>query len=454
MLLVAVLSATLSGTEYSRPSSAGSTRAGSARAASAPAVVIYDGDASHLWNRLHATFFVREDLPGTELLPEVLDPPFWYHTSYLLTQPSHKKALNDLDDFLRVHAENLIHDPLKRAILQRDLWSVFDWSTGRAPGYETERRELQARLAEVMRRLALTPEEIRSLPDNYAQAIASGAFAKEYDPQHRDQVFLPPDLFDPQGPWVELEGAGKPLPVAEQHESFFSGRSTFLVFLRLPAGRKATFDYLNALWNSPTTSISSPHFNPLQDEAPNPDLPELPAGTQVALVRQLTLFDNQGNLTATPITESVQIRVYRSVTQSATPAVGIDQIVAKSGQDFYAIRLSRPLLFAHHAGGLKAARPDERDFALFGGAGPDEGSPSHYASLSSYHPVVKACVMCHRAVGLQSLSTRARLLKPNPLQEDLPKEVLGTRWWQDPRVLAWKQSQNNWHLLSGYLRSA
>jgi len=301
--------------------------------------------------------------------------------------------------------------------------------------------------------LALPPEQIASLPDNYAQAVASGEFPKEYDPEHRERAFLPPDLFDRQGPWVELEGRGKPLPVAEQHDSFFDGRSSFLVFLRLPGGRKATFDYLRNLWNSPVPMVPSPHFSPLQDDAPNPNLPQLPAGTQVALIRQLTLFDNHGGLVASPITESVQIRVYRSVAQSAAPAVGIDQLVEKSGQDFYAIRLSRPLLFAHQSGGLKAARPDERDFTLFGGGGPDEGTPGHYTPLAAYHPVVKACVMCHREVGLQSLSTRGRLLKPNPLQQDVPAEAPGPRWWRDARVLSWKQRQDDWRQLSSYLAS-
>ncbi len=443
LILLAVLTATSSGTGDSRTSED-----------SAGTVAIYTPDPAHIWNRLHGAFFVREDLPGTELLPDALDPPYWYHTNYLLAQPSHKKALHILDEFLQTHAENLIHDPVKRAILQRDLWAMFDWTVERAPGYDKERRELQPRLAELAGRLALAPEQIGSLPDNYAQAVASGEFAKGYDPEHRDRAFLPPDLFEPHGPWVELEGPGKPLPVAEQHDSFFSGRSSFLVFLRLPGGRKATFDYLKSLWNSSATLVPSPHFSPLQDETPNPNLPELPAGTQVALVRQMTLFDNQDRLTATPITESVQIRVYRSVIPSTAPAVGIDQMVTKSGQDFYAIRLSRPLLFANRSGGLKAARPDERDFTLFGGGGPDDGSPGHYASLASYHPVVKACVMCHRPVGLQSLNTRDRLLKPNPLQQDLPTEARAPRWWQDARVLSWKQSQIDWLLLNDYLKAA
>jgi hypothetical protein len=444
VMLLALLTATLSGTGAPRP----------AAESSSATVAIYDPDPKQIWNRLHATFFVREDMPETRLLPDALDPPFWYHTTYLLEPSSHNKALHVLDEFLQTHAENLIHDAVKRALLQRDLWAVFDWSAKRAPGYETEKRELQSRLQEILRRLALTPEQIVSLPDNYAQAVASGEFAKEYDPEHRERAFLPPDLFDPQGPWVELEGRGKPLPVAEQHDSFFDGRSSFLVFLRLPGGRKATFDYLKTLWNSAAPLSTTPHFSPLQDDAPNPDLPQLPAGTQVALIRQLTLFNDHGGLDASPITESVQIRVYRSVAQSPVPAAGIDQLVEKSGQDFYAIRLSRPLLFAKKAGGLKSALPDDRDFTLFGGGGPDEGTPAHYASLAAYHPVVKACVMCHREVGLQSLSTRGRLLKPNPLQQDLPAEASGPRWWRDARVLSWKQRQDDWRLLSGYLTSA
>jgi hypothetical protein len=60
--------------------------------------------------------------------------------------------------------------------------------------------------------------------------------------------------------------------------------------------------------------------------------------------------------------------------------------------------------------------------------------------------------MCHREVGLQSLRTCGRLLKPNPLQQDLPPEAFGPRWWQDARVLSWKQDQDDWRLLGGYLK--
>jgi len=423
-------------------------------------VTFYDPNPVHVWNRLHATFFIREDLPGTGLVPDALDPPLWYNTPYLLAEPSHRRALRVLDQFVQTHAENLIRDPVKRAILQRDLWSVFDWSVERSPGYngnpgyDTEKRELQTRLAEVVRRLALTPEQIVALPDNYAQAVASGEFAKEYDPEHRDRVFLPPDLFEPQGPWVELEDRGGPEPMAMQHLFQFSGRSSFLIFLRLPEGRKATFAYLKALWNFPNPVIAHPNFAPGQDFAPNPDLPQFPAGTQVALVRQMTLFDNQGKLVASPITESVQIRVYRSVARNDAPVAGLGQIIASSGQDFYEIRLSRPLLFANRSGGLRAVGRDEREFAIFGFHGPDEGLQGTYGSLSGYDPVLKECVICHQGGGIHSLNSRSRLLKPNPLQQDVPRAVSTSRWWQDAHTLKWKQDSSDWTLLNSYWSGA
>ena len=92
---------------------------------------IYDPEPSHIWNRLHRTLLIREDLPGTNNGADSLDPLFWSTTKYLLVAPSHKHAMSVLDEFLQVHAETMIHDPIKRAILQRDLWAVFDWSVER-----------------------------------------------------------------------------------------------------------------------------------------------------------------------------------------------------------------------------------------------------------------------------------------------------------------------------------
>ena len=133
-------------------------------------VAIYDGNPAHIWNRLYSALRVRQDSQGYVYGEDSLDPMLWPQSQHLLSQPSHGIALRVLDAFLRTHAENLIKDPLKRAMLQRDLWAVFDWSvqqiqwTG-TPEYGNEKRELQTRLAEVLKRLALTPKQIKALPE-------------------------------------------------------------------------------------------------------------------------------------------------------------------------------------------------------------------------------------------------------------------------------------------------
>jgi hypothetical protein len=417
------------------------------RAAASLPCCVYDSNPSHIWNRLHATLLIREDLAGANHVTDSLDPLFWSTTQYLLAAPSHQRALSVLDEFLQTHAENLIHDPVKQAIMQRDVWAVFDWSVERQgpqrePGYEWEKRELQIRLAEVLRRLALTPEQIESLPDNYAQAVASGEFPKEYDPAHRDRAFLPQDLFEQHGPWVAILNGGYSEPVATAHVFAFSGRSRFLVFVRLPGGRKATLSYLQTLWNFPQPWVQRRDGAPDQT-VENPDLPQFPVGTQVALVRQMMLFDSQGNLVPAPITESVQIRVYRLI-----PARHRD---IHEEQDFYEIRFSRPLLFANKAGGLRAIGPDEKEFPIFQAHGPDEfaASTDQYTPLEKYPRILEQCTSCHSHPGINSLNTRRKLLKPNFLQLDSPS-AYPARWWENDGTAYWKQNRYDWGLLNGY----
>jgi hypothetical protein len=436
---------------------------GSAEKASA----LYDPNPAHIWNRLYDALLVREDPSGAKYGEDSLDPLLWLNSDHLLVQPSHQRAVRVLDEFLQTHAENQIHDPVKRAILQRDLWAVFDWSVVREalsgqPAYDEQKVELQTRLAEVLRRLALTPEEIASLPANYGRAVASGAFAKEYDPAHPERTFLPPDLFDPQGPWVCINGnsyLGK--PAAIQHLVAFSGRSRFLVFIRLPAGRKATLEYFRTLWNFPQPWVQ-PDPHGLIDV--NPDLPSFPAGTEVALLRQMTLFDNRGNLVEAPITESVQLRVYRAITPSGDnhgpDVTSLPTLGGRSGQFFYEIKLSRPRLFANQAGGLRATRPDEVEFSTLQQEGDDifEWWVKNRKRLGGSEPALQQCAICHSHGGINSLNSRARLLKPSDAQAD-PNEVPPDRlpaaapvWWASDsnETIQWKQDRYDWGVLNGY----
>lgn len=128
--------------------------------------VVYDPKIDHIWNRLHRSLYVRASRNGQEYGYDELDPLLWTETKDLLTGPSHQQAIKLLDEFLYTNAAALITDPLKRAMLQRDLWAVFDWSAHTSHNFLQERRELQIRLVQAIHRLALRPEQIQALLDN------------------------------------------------------------------------------------------------------------------------------------------------------------------------------------------------------------------------------------------------------------------------------------------------
>ena len=89
---------------------------------------IYDPDPRHLWNQLNQTLFERTAPDGKQFGLDELDILFWRTTDHLLAGPSREKTLAVLDEFISTKGEGLLHDPLKRAWLQRDLWALFDWS--------------------------------------------------------------------------------------------------------------------------------------------------------------------------------------------------------------------------------------------------------------------------------------------------------------------------------------
>ena len=80
---------------------------------------------------LHGTLRVRETAHDGWVGADSVDLILWSNSKHLLDGPSHRRAIEVLDEFVAQHAERLIEDPLKRAVLQRDLWAIFDWTCGR-----------------------------------------------------------------------------------------------------------------------------------------------------------------------------------------------------------------------------------------------------------------------------------------------------------------------------------
>jgi hypothetical protein len=157
-----------------------------------------------LWNRIHEHFHVRLAPDGTAYGFDTVDPLLWYETRYLLNGPSHARAIQLLDEFLKTGGERLVRDPLKRAVFQHDLWAIFDWlaSSWESRGIpeKAARTALMQRVARAIRRVALTKSQIEALPDTYAAAVASGTFVDRGD-RSPQGLLLPRDLFDASGPW-------------------------------------------------------------------------------------------------------------------------------------------------------------------------------------------------------------------------------------------------------------
>ncbi len=414
-----------------------------------PTVTIFDADPNHIWNRTYVCLMVRQGADGIAYGEDTPDPLLWDETEHLLEGESHRRALECLDEFLRGHGERAIADPLKRAIFQHDLWAVFDWAAkpddpdDASANLPPARRELCVRLAEVIRRLAVSADELKALPDNYAAAVGSGRFRVAYDPAQPQQAFLP-DLFQPDGPWVCLS-AHLEEPTAIQH---FTGRSRFLVFLRLPGPRAATIEYVEKLRVSgepPMVTPPADSSHPASIKLLNLRLPQFPAGTQAALVRQVILINQAGKLVPTALTDLVEMRGYHAVTIGrGSEYMNYINGPGSRDQDFFEFRMSRPELFAGRNGGLLAVHTWEREYPTFATHGLDPfESPD---ARGEGGEILKRCLGCHSDSGIHSVESRHQWMKPSQASGN-PWDLSAAISWETEATLARKKQQPEFLML-------
>jgi hypothetical protein len=290
----------------------------------------FDPEPNHPWNQVYGMLFIRPAWNGKLYGLDEMDPLYWRTSRYLLEGPTHQKALAILDRFIGSDSAHLVKDPHKRALLQRILWALFDrwasydeWSARiTAPGIEpgdlaVERRELQTRVVKIMKSVALKDDEIAALPDNYNLEIASKSCPMAFDPNHVDQPFLPGTFFS-RSDWVDL-GTDRYELVAPVHVSAVSGRSNFDVLISLPTGRSDTLAYLKRLhdfqphWVYDQKKASYFIDGTMEPPWTNQDIPQVPLLTKFALVRRANLVDAKGAVVHSPLMESVQIRVIRTI---------------------------------------------------------------------------------------------------------------------------------------------
>lgn len=372
---------------------------------------IYDPDPQHLWNRLFRQLYLRSTNAGKEYGWDALDPLLWYETTYLLEGASYQQTISVLDEFLSTKGENLITDPLRRAIFQRDLWAVFDWLTLSSENYSNQRHELKRRLAQVIRKVALPEYEILSLPDNYEATVRSGAFPTHYQSETPDIDFLPADLLQPDGEWVCLGREGGPVAMSHTEEFPFFGRSAFLVFVRVPGGREATLKFLQDLNEKRPLTLQL-------------------ADTDLALVRRAILINDQGDITLSPITESVQIRHFAYV--------GVNFVT----EDAYEFNLDRVFLFADAGDSLQ---PVTKEVMLFRSHG-----DLLQMGLSVEEVIIPdICKACHERSGgglTVSFLSYSRFRFPLP-EQGSPVLTATTPELEAESVIAWKQNHQTWQAL-------
>jgi hypothetical protein len=387
---------------------------------------IYDANPGHPWNWLSAA--LHTDAPLS------FDAPGKYEAR-VLTGDSYERALKALDDFLAQHGEKAITDPVKRAFLQSELWATFDQVSDATGGEQAARREIARRCAAIIKQLALSDAEIAALPDNYAIAVKSKDFPVAYDPAHPETAFLPPDLLVDGRPWIMLSASATEIlePAAIQHVKATQGRAVFYALVNLPAGRQATLAYLRKLAEFPQPYAWNDMYKvyPYARAAVtvNPEVPQFPAGTQAALLRRMILINSSGEPVVTPITESIQIRVYAMDPKEV-------QLDRPGDQHFYEMALVPEDLFKG-TGGLhvRNGEPTARRLTF---------ARANLFSQGSN------CRNCHGGAGVMSLNTYTHAFGSFPNSPWFEPASLSS---QDTNTLNWKKRDYTWGLLSALLDS-
>ena len=426
---------------------------------------LYDADPQHLWNRLFAAVAIRHsNLPskrgGTPISRieggDTIEFLAWPGTTYWDEPETVTLLENLLDQFLKQNGEQLSPDPLKRVMLQRDLWSAFDFLIGqnisRRGDLETRRRRTQLcrRLARVIRALALPTETLAKLPDNYALALQSGRFAATHELDPRRE-YLPSRLLSDADEWQELDFYQPKLSEDVErrfvflHTRAFRGRSYFRVFYRFPEGRPQLEEYLRQVdavgvdWRA-----GGQHGSMVL----KPDAPQIPAGTEVALVQFLIALDTNLQPVPTSLVESVRVNVFKNVDGEKDPGTN-------TGMGFNVSKhtLKRRLAFAGMTFGGLQREPDDLPVyrVIFESANAMDWGPR-----GRFFELATECRSCHSGAGRSGVHAIPSLVNSGGIDSGAQLGIVHTLAAGEPsphpaRTVKWKTSDETYRRLVEFL---
>ncbi|CAN5881565.1 hypothetical protein BH18ACI4_BH18ACI4_08010 [soil metagenome] len=285
--------------------------------------------------RISARVFAQNEIGDRAIEP--LYPSFFNASGALqvLTEPRYSQLKRALADALN---EVPLRPPIARALMQRDAWADYDilFETHDSGGDKDKeiggkKEEMLWLLARFTRKLALTPQEIESLPNNYSAAITAKIL---------------PNLFTMRNGWMEIQ-----LLPERLHDRSSKFRRASRVFIK-PRG----------------TDQNQTNF--LESLKGNLDMASKVEA--VALAVQDLLIDSNGKVVPSPVINKVQFRNFFT-----------DQKAALSTAEIRHYEMSRRLLLTNPStGGF--VEFDEKSPAYLAVAGNDydfatssspEGSP-------------------------------------------------------------------------------
>lgn len=243
--------------------------------------------------------------------------------------------------------ENKIRSPIERALMQADVWAAYDivYEKGVESGVDTQERKpaLLSLLRRFIRKLALTTNEMKTLRNNYLDAV------------NESKV---PKLFSPESGWLEIE-----LLPDRSHDYAADFRRATRVFVK-PRTKPA----------NPRQFVESLKYNKHHDQV-----------EAVALVMQNLLIDTAGRVVPSPLFAEAQFRFFKN--DPRTGAVSAEPLQLELSR--------RKLLTEPSSGGFVEYSPASPAFLTSSGNDFNFASWIDEAKAVVMVPLRVRCTQCH-----------------------------------------------------------
>lgn len=389
------------------------------------------------YEALHAALMTRYGQDGKVYAKNETSPVIFSNSEFPFDDRTFEKFDKALDAFAALSKEEIeAYGDLRRALLQRHLWKVFDYTPDRLVDARTGRvwaiplshpnRRAQARpkIASLIRRLALPRERIVALPNTLAATIRSGDTADRHDPEDLLKPFLPAGIdaiasgtadSRATSPWVPLGASGRSVP-AEIHARKFKWRSAFLSFIRAPGDRTETLERMRK-------------FNRANEA--------FPVGMQFALIEQAFLISDEGELVLSPLIVSLSLRAY--VGRGVSGRKRRRPVAKQSMAEF----LMQPRQLMQGNAVMKALTPQDRRFesGRLGFIDGGDSDPFEKSGRRLPRPRLASCDVCH---GDPSEIKQAGLQTDYPVKEGSPDAIIKATSAHKRSHYTWKSLQQLW----------